>query len=278
MFTNSGFGKFFFFFNATAPYVPWSRWWLHSTHYTPQITLHTLHSTHYTPQITLHTLHSTNYTPHITLHTLHSTHYTPHITLHKLHSTNYTPHITLHALHSTNYTPHITLHTLRSTHLCRLFFPTCVHSQGLRRYFSHYLRSSILESLLDVCPTGPHIWKINRVKSHFYWLVYTISAADRLTYPRLLTANKNWEHYFCTSDKLLIPEMVPSSISHKERILKLCVIGRGQISFLWYCEELIIVNEMLSWEKVNSATWFWRLKKVKKLSQLLQPYKNLASA
>jgi len=95
----------------------------------------------------------------------------------------------------------------------------------------------------------------------FLLIFYTISAGERLTYPRLLTADKNWLHYFCTSDKIVTAEILLPSISHKERIQKFCSSGRAQITVLWYCEELIIVNEISSWEKVNSTTWFRSLKK-----------------
>ena len=82
--------------------------------------------------------------------------------------------------------------------------------------------------VLEVGSSGPYSWTRNRTESHSFWLVYTFGSGKRLIYPRLLTADKNWVHYFSTSDKVEISEIVPPSISHTEIFQEFFDSGRGQ--------------------------------------------------
>jgi len=93
------------------------------------------------------------------------------------------------------------------------------------------------------------------VKSHFFRVVSTISAGDRFTYTRLLTADIIWVHYICTSDKMAIPEMVPSSISHEEKIQKFCVRGRCEN----YCHLVLWRSDYYEWDVELGESQFRRL-------------------
>jgi len=127
-----------------------------------------------------------------------------------------------------------------------------------------YSGKEIFVTLFEILDTGTcarsvslRTSQLNRKQSKKPFLLSFLHdfSWERLTYPRLLTAGKNWVHYFCTSDKMAISEMVPSSISHrmKKDFRSSVSADVVKITVIWYCEEVIIVNEMSSWEKVNSA-------------------------
>jgi len=113
------------------------------------------------------------------------------------------------------------------------------------------------------------------VKSHFFWVDFTISAGERLTYPKLLTANKTGYIMFAPVTKLQSLKWYHLQYRMKKDFRNSVSADEVKITVIWYCEEVIIVNWVSGWEKVISAAWTGVWKKVKKLFKWLQPYKNL---
>ena len=91
------------------------------------------------------------------------------------------------------------------------------------------------------------------MKSNFFWVVYTISAGERLTYPRLLIVDKAGYIIFAPVTKWQSLKWYHFQYRMKKEFRNSVSVDEVKITVIGYCEEVIILNDMSSWENVNSA-------------------------